>query len=135
MIDFSKCKTTKDYEQVLLASLRTYTIGKQVFSATGCPIDILAKYLRKYKHKYNDSFGSLETKSGHTENCLFPGDEIETECCGLCDHENEVPFRPGCYVSRCENCGEKMHLCSRCLYDDPEHGCDWNSETKTCWRG
>ena len=42
MIDFSKCKTTKDYEQVLLASLRTYTIGKQVFSATGCPIDILA---------------------------------------------------------------------------------------------
>ena len=42
MIDFSKCKTTKDYEQVLLASLRTYTIGKQVLSATGCPIDILA---------------------------------------------------------------------------------------------
>ena len=76
MIDFSKCKTTKDYEQVLLASLRTYTIGKQVFSATGCPIDILAKYLRKYKHKYNDSFGSLETKSGHTENCLFSGDEM-----------------------------------------------------------
>ena len=34
MIDFSKCKTTKDYEQVLL--------GKQPLSATGCPIDILA---------------------------------------------------------------------------------------------
>ena len=36
--------------------------------------------------------------------------------------------------SRCENCGEKLHLCSRCLYDDPDHGCDWNPETKSCWR-
>ena len=36
MIDFSKCKTTKDYEQVLLDK-RT-----QPLSATGCPIDILA---------------------------------------------------------------------------------------------
>ena len=72
MIDFSKCKTTKDYEQVLLDKLRTYKLGTQPLSATGCPIDILAKYLRKYKHKYNDCFGSLETKSGHTENCLFP---------------------------------------------------------------
>ena len=36
MIDFSKCKTTKDYEQVLLDK-RT-----QPISATGCPIDILA---------------------------------------------------------------------------------------------
>ena len=42
MIDFSKCKTTKDYEQVLLASLRTYKLGAQPLSATGCPIDILA---------------------------------------------------------------------------------------------
>ena len=36
MIDFRKCKTTKDYEQVLLDK-RT-----QPISATGCPIDILA---------------------------------------------------------------------------------------------
>ena len=36
MIDFRKCKTTKDYEQVLLDK-RT-----QPLSATGCPIDILA---------------------------------------------------------------------------------------------
>ena len=36
MIDFSKCKTTKDCEQVLLDK-RT-----QPLSATGCPIDILA---------------------------------------------------------------------------------------------
>ena len=36
MIDFSKCKTTKDYEQVLLGK-RT-----QPLSAMGCPIDILA---------------------------------------------------------------------------------------------
>ena len=99
MIDFSKCKTTKDYEKVLLDKLRTYKLGTQPLS------------------------------------CLFPTDEIETECCGLCDHENEVPFRHGCYVSRCENCGEKMRLCSRCLYDDPNHVCNWNPETKTCWRG
>ena len=36
MIDFSKCKTTKDCEQVLLDK-RT-----QPLSATGCQIDILA---------------------------------------------------------------------------------------------
>ena len=36
MIDFSKCKTTKDFEQGLLDK-RT-----QPLSATGCPIDILA---------------------------------------------------------------------------------------------
>ena len=42
MIDFSKCKTTKDYEQVLLDKLRTYKLGTQPLSATGCPIDILA---------------------------------------------------------------------------------------------
>lgn len=42
MIDFSKCKTTKDYEQVLLDKLRTHKLGTQELSATGCPIDILA---------------------------------------------------------------------------------------------
>ena len=42
MIDFSKCKTTKDYEQVLLDKLRTYKLGTQPLSATACPIDILA---------------------------------------------------------------------------------------------
>ena len=57
MIDFSKCKTTKDYEQVLLDK-RT-----QPLSATGCPIDILAKYLRKYKQRYTAGFSCLETKS------------------------------------------------------------------------
>ena len=63
MIDFSKCKTTKDYEQVLLDKLRTYKLGAQPLSATGCPIDILAKYLRKYKQRYTAGFSCLETKS------------------------------------------------------------------------
>ena len=42
MIDFSKCKTIKDYERVLLDKLRTYKLGVKPLSATGCPIDILA---------------------------------------------------------------------------------------------
>ena len=135
MINFSKCKTTKDYEQVLLASIKIFHLGKERLSATGIPIPFLAKMLRQFKHRYTAGFSEFETKSGHLENCLFPNDEVEVENCANCEEENEVPFRAGCYVSFCEHCGEKMHLCSRCLHDDPNGRCDWDSDTGTCRRG
>lgn len=38
------------------------------------------------------------------------------------------------YIDEPKN-GEKMHLCSRCLHDDPNGRCDWDSATGTCRRG
>jgi len=131
MIDFTKCKKPVDYEKVIMSELKVRVEGSFVY-VSNLPLPTVVVMVFR---RHIDSFPSYVTKSGHAENCLFPGDEVETECCALCDHENEVPFRPGGYVSVCENCGKKMHLCSRCLYDNPEHGCDWNEKTNSCWRG
>ena len=89
MIDFSKCKTTKDYEQVLLDKLRTYKLGTQPLSATGCPIDILAKYLRKYKQRYTAGFSCLnvavcattKTKFRSVRDAMFPDVRIAVRSC------------------------------------------------------
>ena len=90
MIDFSKCKTLKDYEKVIKSELKIRIEGPYVYVSN---LPLMTVVSMVFRH-HVDSFPAYVTKSGHVENCLFPGDEIETECCDWCDHENEVPFRP-----------------------------------------
>ena len=73
MLDFRKCKTTKEFESVLISGLRIYRIGKQEMTATGCPLKTLAQQIKKsYKQGFYREFFDLETASGKKERAFYP---------------------------------------------------------------
>lgn len=67
----------------------------------------------------------------------IPLGEVVAECCPHCDHENVLVnwnVKADGYEVVCEECGEKIMLCTECYYHDNngDH-CDWTEESG-CFR-
>lgn len=118
-------------------------------------IDIMKVILNEYsedeiKHFYNALFenndfdeivsGGWKTKNGKfLPEHFYPYPKwFVTEVCPHCDKENTIEWNVEeyGYEAWCPHCGKKMMLCSECLYakDNMYGRCDWNSESKKCFR-
>lgn len=68
---------------------------------------------------------------------LFTTNEI-VECCPECETENTIVWNivEDGWRFHCPKCGQFQHCCDVCTYseDNPEHHCDWDEETETCFR-
>lgn len=60
-----------------------------------------------------------------------------TEVCPHCEREVEIRgwnTDTDGYKAFCPYCGGRLMLCDECLHSADCKGCDYNSETDTCYR-
>lgn len=83
-------------------------------------------------------------KDAHRQNnieCIYKnefGEQTIVEDCPNCDHVTEIKWdvsKDG-WRFKCPKCGEEDHCCSLCMgaSDNENNHCDWNADTKLCWR-